>query len=142
MVQASSVFLLLLPLELGAVMLHMPCLTTKVALAMETSLRSSRTKLHGSIPTIPIMVLSPLLIVRPLRYMGERPLPRPRKPHGTVSTVSQLHRSADIRGVTKHDMALNVTLQTTQVRKQKILRRHEVANFEHNRPEVLVVLGD
>ena len=69
-------------------------------------------------------------------------LPRPQKPHGTVSTVSELHRSADIRRVTKHDMLLNVTVQSTQVRKQQILHRHEIANFEHNRPEVLIILRD
>ena len=28
-----------------------------------------------------------------------------------------------------------------QVCKQQILRQHEVANFEHNHPEVLIILG-
>ena len=74
--------------------------------------------------------------------MGKQPLPRPGEPHGTVSTVSKLHRSADVRRVAKHDMSLHITLQSTQVRKQQILRRHEIANFEHNRPEVLVILGN
>ena len=74
--------------------------------------------------------------------MSKRTLPRPRKPQRTVSTVSELHRSADVRRVAKHDMSLHITLQSTQVRKQQILRRHEIANFEHNRSEVLVVFGN
>ena len=39
-------------------------------------------------------------------------------------------------------MALNITLQSTQIHKQQILSGHKVANFEHNCPEVLVVLCD
>ena len=39
-------------------------------------------------------------------------------------------------------MSLNVMLQSTQIRKQQILCRHKIANFEHNRPEVLVVLSN
>ena len=74
--------------------------------------------------------------------MGKRPLPRPGEPHGTVSTVSKLYRSADLQRVAKHDMSLNVTLQSMQIRKQQILRGHKVANFEHNHPEVLLVLSD
>ena len=74
--------------------------------------------------------------------MSKRTLPRPRKPHRTISTVSELHRSADVGRIAKHDMPLHITLQSTQVRKQQILRRHEVANFEHNRSEVLVILGN
>ena len=74
--------------------------------------------------------------------MGKRPLPRPGEPHGTVSTVSELHRSADVRGVAKHDMLLNVTLQSTQIRKQQTLRGHKIANFEHYHPEVLIVFGN
>ena len=106
------------------------------------TLPSSSTKLHGSIPTIPTMVLPPLLILWLLWYMCKRMLPQPGEPHGTVSTVSELHCRADIRRVAKHDMSLNVTLQSTQIRKQQILHRHKIANFEHNHPEVLIVLGD
>ena len=39
-------------------------------------------------------------------------------------------------------MPLHIMLQSTQVRKQQILRRHEITNFEHDRPEVLVILRD
>ena len=39
-------------------------------------------------------------------------------------------------------MPLHITLQPTQVREQQILRRHEITNFEHDRPEVLVILRD
>ena len=67
---------------------------------------------------------------------------QPGKPHGTVSTVSELHRSADVRRVAKHDMLLNVMLQSMQIRKQQILHGHKIANFEHNCPEVLIVLSD
>ena len=123
-------------------MLHMPSLPAEITLAMEATLRSSSTKLHGSIPTIPTMILPSLLILRSVQYMGKRPLPRPGEPHGTVSTLSELHRSADVRRVAKHDMSLSVMLQSMQVRKQQILHRHEIANFEHNRPEVLVILCD
>ena len=126
-------------------MLHMPSLPAEITLAMEATLRSSSTKLHGSIPTISTMVLHSLLILRSLRYMGKRPLPRPGEPHGTVSTVStvsELHCSADIQRVAKHDMLLNITLQSTQICKQQILHGHKIANFEHNRPEVLAVLND
>ena len=123
-------------------MLHMPSLPAEITLAMEATLCSSSTKLHGSIPTIPTMVLPSLLILWSLRYMGKRPLPRTGEPHGTVSTVSKLHRSADVRRVAKHDMLLNVTLQSMQIRKQQILRGHKIANFKHNRPEVLIVLSN
>ena len=123
-------------------MLHMPSLPTEITLATEATLCSSSTKLHGSIPTIPTVVLPSLLILRSLWYMGKRLLPRPGEPHGTVSTVSKLHRSADVRWVAKHDMPLHNMLQATQVCKQQILRRHEITNFEHNHPEVLVILRD
>ena len=119
----------------------MPSLPAEVTFATEATLRSSSTKLHRSVPTISTLIVPPLLMLWPLRYMGKRPLPRPGEPHGTVSTVSELHRSADVRWVAKHDMPLHITLQSTQVRKQQILRRHEITNFEHNRPEVLVILS-
>ena len=92
------------------VTLHVPCLSTKITLATEATLRSSSTKLHGSIPTIPTIVLPPSLILRPLWYVGKQMLPRAGKPHGTVSTVSELHHSAEIQRVAKHDMSLNITL--------------------------------
>ena len=95
-VQASSVFLLLFTFKLGTVMLHVPSLPAEITLATEATLRSSSTKLHGSIPTILTMVLPPLLILWSLWYMSKRTLPQPGKPHGTVSTVSELHRSADV----------------------------------------------
>ena len=44
-------------------------------LAMESTLRSHSTKLHRSIPTISIVLLPPLLMLRPLRYMSKRTLP-------------------------------------------------------------------
>ena len=59
-----------------------------------------------------------------------------------LSALSASYIAADVRRVAKHDMLLNVTLQSTQIRKQQILRRHKIANFEHNCPEVLVVLGN
>ena len=123
----------------------MPNLPAEITFATEATLRSSSTKLHGSIPTIPTVVLPPLLMLRALRYMSKRPLPRPGEPHGTVSTVStvsELHCSADIQRVAKHDMLLNVMLQSTQICKQQILRGHKIANFEHYCPEVLVVFGN
>ena len=39
-------------------------------------------------------------------------------------------------------MPLHITPQPTQVHKQQILRRHEITNFEHDRPEVLVILRE
>ena len=69
-------------------------------------------------------------------------LPRAGKPHGTVSAVSKLHCGADIGRVTKHDMLLHIMLQTMQICKEQILRRHQVTNFEHNCPEVLIILCD
>ena len=42
--------------------------------------------------------------------------------------------------VTKHDMLLHITLQATQVRQEQILRRHQVTNYKHDCPEVLIIL--
>ena len=120
----------------------MPSLPAEITLAMEATLRSSSTKLHGSIPTIPTVVLPSLLILQSLWNMSKQMLPKPGEAHGTVSTVSELHCSADIRRVAKHDMSLNIKLQSMQICKQQILRRHKIASFEHCCPEVFIVLSN
>ena len=92
-------------------MLHMGSFPAEVTLAMETTFRSHSTKLYGSIPTVSTMGILPLLLMlQSLWYMSKQSLPRARKLHGTVSTVSELHCGADIGRVTKHDMLLNVML--------------------------------
>ena len=92
-------------------MIHVASFPAEVTLATETTLHSRSTKLHRSIPTVlTVGILPSLLMLRTLQNMCKQLLPRARKPHGTVSTVSELHHGADIRRVTKHDILLNVTL--------------------------------
>ena len=91
-VQASSVFLLLFPLKLGAVLLHVASFPAEITLATEATLCSHSTKLQRSIPTVlTVGILPPLLMLWLLWHRRKRSLPRARKPHGTVSTVGKLH---------------------------------------------------
>ena len=116
-VQASGAFcldLLALALSLWAVTSPVAYFATQVALATETlsSSSSSRsTQLHGRISTIPTcttMVFTMVLWSR--RRVLQRPLPRPRKPHCTISTVSQCHGMTNVARVTQHYMPLHVLL--------------------------------
>ena len=44
-----------------------------------------------------------------------------------------------IAWVPQHHMSLHVLLQPTQICQQQILGAHEVPNFKHNSPELLIV---
>ena len=123
-VQASGVFcldLLALALSLRAITTHVANFATKVALATETlssSSSSSRsTQLHRCISTI--STCTPMVVTTVLwtsRRVLQGPLPGPRKPHGTISAVSQRHGVTNITRVTQHDMPLHVLFQPTQIR--------------------------
>ena len=122
-------------------MLHMACSATQVIFAKETTLRHHSTKFHGSIPiALSVRTVPRLLMLWLLWYTHQRLLPQAREPHCTVSTVSKLHCGADIEWIAKHDMLLHIMLHAMQVCQKQILCRHQIANVEHDYPEVLVVL--
>ena len=73
------------------------------------------------------------------RRVLQRPLSRPRKPHGALSTVSQCHGMTNIARVTQHDMPLHILFQSKQVCQQQIMGAHYVAYFQHNSLELLIV---
>ena len=148
-VQASGVFCLYLlsfALRLGAITTHVANFATKVALAMETlssssSSSSSRsTQLHGRIPTISTcttMVLTTVLWAS--RRVLQGSLPRAGKPHSAISAISQRHGMTNISRVPQHHMPLYVLLQPTQICQKQVVGAHEVPNFKHNSPELLIV---
>ena len=45
----------------------------------------------------------------------------------------------NISRVSQHHMALYILLQPTQICQKQIVGAHEVPNFEHNSPELLIV---
>ena len=145
-VQASGVFcldlLLALALELRAVAFHVARLATQVALPTET-LRissSSGTQFHCSIPTV--ITLSTVAFTAVLwasRRVLQGSLPRTSKPHSAISAVSKSHRVTNIARVTQHDMPLHILFQSTQVSQQQIMGAHQVPDFQHNGPKLLVI---
>ena len=45
----------------------------------------------------------------------------------------------NITRVPQHYMALHVLLQSTQICQEQVVGAHEVPNFKHNSPELLIV---
>ena len=115
-VQASGVFcldLLTLALCLRAIPSYVAHFTTQVTFATKpfSSSSSSSTQLHRRIPTISMLTnVAFTAVLWPRGRVLQRPLPRPRKPHRTISTVSQCHGMTNIARVTQHYMPLHVLL--------------------------------
>jgi hypothetical protein len=78
-------------------------------------------------------------VLRMRRHMMQLSLPGPREPHSAVSAVSKSHGVAHITRVPQHHVAIHVLHQPTQICQKQIVGAHEVPNFKHNSPELLII---
>ena len=98
----------------------------------------------NSIGRIPTISTCTTMIITAVLWASRRVLqgllPRAGKPHSAISTVSQRHGMTNISRVPQHHMALHILLSDhMQICQQQIVGTHEVPNFKHDSPELLVV---